>query len=158
MHDLENNTAVALVLDANYYRDAETLEKKVRLQGKCQLAELPSAGVVWDTDDNGFVVAATGKEMKVQYRYDAEGYPLGKTTISKDQTLSVSAKPSTDPRKKLDYTAVSLLNDHPLGNVKQTCDYDRHANPTDCTLVIVDESVKPAVEHNYTIKNTIDYY
>ena len=158
LHDLENNTGVALVLDANFYRDAETLEKKVRLQGKCQLAALPSAGVVWDTDDNGFVVAATGKEMKVQYRYDAEGYPLGKTTVSKDQTLSVSAKPSTDPRKKLDYTAVSLLNDRPLGNVKQTCDYDRHANPTDCTLVIVDESVKPAVEHNYTIKNTIDYY
>lgn len=26
--DLENNTVVALVLDANYYRDAETLEKE----------------------------------------------------------------------------------------------------------------------------------
>ncbi len=52
--DLENNTVVALVLDANYYRDAETLEKRVRLQGKCQLAELPSAGVSWETDDNGF--------------------------------------------------------------------------------------------------------
>src|SRR5690606_19302566 len=86
LHDLENNTGVALVLDANYYRDAETLEKKVRLQGKCQLAELPSAGVTWDTDDNGFVISANGKEMKVQYRYDAEGYPLGKTTVSKDRT------------------------------------------------------------------------
>ncbi|HCQ7753182.1 YnfC family lipoprotein [Citrobacter sp. 50677481] len=158
LHDLENNTAVALVLDANYYRDAETLEKRMRLQGKCQLAELPSAGVVWDTDDNGFIVTAVGKEMKVHYRYDSEGYPLGKTTVTKDQTLSVEAKPSSDPRKKLDYTAVSLLNDRPLGNVKQTCDYDSHANPTDCTLVIIDQSVKPAVEHNYTIKNTIDYY
>ena len=55
LHDIENNTGMALVLDANYYRDAETLEKKIRLQGKCQLAELPAAGVVWDTDDNGFV-------------------------------------------------------------------------------------------------------
>lgn len=62
LHDLENNTGLALVLDANYYRDAETMEKRVRLQGKCQLAELPSAGVVWDTDDNGFVVSATGRE------------------------------------------------------------------------------------------------
>ncbi|WP_336220413.1 YnfC family lipoprotein [Citrobacter amalonaticus] len=158
LHDLENNTGVALVLDANFYRDAETMEKKVRLQGKCQLAELPSAGVVWDTDDNGFVVSATGKEMKVQYRYDADGYPLGKTTVSQDQTLTVSARPSNDPRKKLDYTAVSLLNNHPLGNVTQTCDYDYHANPTDCTLVITDESVKPSVKRNYTIKNTIDYY
>lgn len=94
LHDLENNTGLALVLDANYYRDAETMEKRVRLQGKCQLAELPSAGVVWDTDDNGFVVSATGRETKVQYRYDAEGYPLGKTTISKDKTLSIDAKPS----------------------------------------------------------------
>lgn len=59
--DLENNTVVALVLDANYYRDAETLEKRVRLQGKCQLAELPSAGVSWETDDNGFVIKASSK-------------------------------------------------------------------------------------------------
>ncbi|EDY0057324.1 YnfC family lipoprotein [Salmonella enterica] len=27
-----------------------------------------------------------------------------------------------------------------------------------CRLVIVDESVKPAVSHHYTIKNRIDYY
>ncbi len=33
LHDLENNTGLALVLDANYYRDAQTLEKKVQLQG-----------------------------------------------------------------------------------------------------------------------------
>ena len=98
LHDLENNTGLALVLDANYYRDAETMEKRVRLQGKCQLAELPSAGVVWDTDDR------------------------------------------------------------PLGNVKQTCEYDNYANPTNCQLVIVDESVEPAVARSYTIKNTIDYY
>ncbi|EMF0716385.1 YnfC family lipoprotein [Citrobacter freundii] len=158
LHDVENNTGMALVLDANYYLDAETLEKKILLQGKCQLAELPSAGVVWDTDDNGFVVSATGKEMKVQYRYDAEGYPLGKTTTNKEDRLQVNAKPSADPQKKLDYTAVSLLNDHPLSNVRQTCDYDDYANPVNCQLVIIDESVKPAVEHHYEIKNTIDYY
>lgn len=38
--DLENNTVVALVLDANYYRDAETLEKRVRLQGKCPASRI----------------------------------------------------------------------------------------------------------------------
>lgn len=27
LHDLENDTGLALVLDANYYRDAQTLEK-----------------------------------------------------------------------------------------------------------------------------------
>lgn len=158
LHDLESNTGIALVLNANYYLDAETQQKKLRLQGKCQLAELPSAGVTWDTDDNGFIVAAHSKEMEVKYRYDDEGYPLGKTTVSGDQHLSVSATPSKDKRKKLDYTAVSLLNDKPLGNVKQSCDYDSHDNPVSCHLVIVDESVKPAVSHQYTIKNNIDYY
>lgn len=158
LHDLEANTGVALVLDANYYLDAETQQRKVKLQGKCQLAELPAAGVTWDTDDNGFVVAAHGKEMEVKYRYDAEGYPLGKTTVSGEQHLSVQATPSKDVRKKLDYTAISLLNDKPLGHVKQSCDYDRHNNPVTCELLITDDSVKPAVERKYTIKNNIDYY
>lgn len=158
LHDLEANTGVALVLDANYYLDAETQQRKVKLQGKCQLAELPAAGVTWDTDDNGFVVAAHGKEMEVKYRYDAEGYPLGKTTVSGEQHLSVQATPSKDVRKKLDYTAISLLNDKPLGHVKQSCDYDRHNNPVTCDLLITDDSVKPAVERKYTIKNSIDYY
>ncbi len=121
--DLENNTVVALVLDANYYRDAQTLEKRVRLQGKCQLAELPSAGVSWETDDNGFVVKASSKETKVEYRYDAQGYPLGKTTESNDKKLSVTATPSDDPIKKLDYTAITLLNHQQVGNIKQTCEY-----------------------------------
>ena len=144
--------------DANYYRDAQTLEKRVRLQGKCQLAELPSAGVSWETDDNGFVIKASSKQMQMEYRYDDQGYPLGKTTKSNDKTLSVSATPSTDPIKKLDYTAVTLLNNQRVGNVKQSCEYDSHANPVDCQLIIVDEGVKPAVERVYTIKNTIDYY
>jgi hypothetical protein len=51
-----------------------------------------------------------------------------------------------------------MLNDKALGNVKQTCDYDRHDNPVSCELLIVDESVKPAQERKYTIKNTIGYY
>jgi hypothetical protein len=135
LHDLEANTGVALVLDANYYLDAETQQRKVKLQGKCQLAELPSAGVTWDTDDNGFVVAAHGKEMEVKYRYDADGYPLGKTTVSGDQHLSVQSTPSKDAQK-MDYTAVSTFNDKPLGNVKQSCDYDRHNNPVSCELTI----------------------
>lgn len=158
LHDLEANTGVALVLDANFYVDAETQERKVKLQGKCQLAELPSAGVTWDTDDNGFVVAAHGKDMEVKYRYDADGYPLGKTTVSGEQHLSVQAVPSKDLRKRMDYTAISMLNEKPLGNVKQSCDYDRHDNPVSCDLLIVDDSVKPAVERKYTIKNSIEYY
>jgi hypothetical protein len=74
------------------------------------------------------------------------------------QHLSVQATPSKDVRKKLDYTAISLLNDKQLGHVKQSCDYDRHNNPVTCQLLITDDSVKPAVERKYTIKNSIDYY
>ncbi|MEO3739030.1 YnfC family lipoprotein [Kosakonia oryzendophytica] len=158
LHDLENNSGVSLVLNANYYVDADSQEKRLRLQGKCQLAEFPAAGVTWDTDDNGFVVLARGKDMEVKYRYDEEGYPLGKSTTSKEEHLTVASTPSKDKRKKLDYTAVSTLNDKPLGNVKQSCDYDSHDNPISCSLVMIDNSVTPSVERKFSIKNTIDYY
>lgn len=157
-HNIEEDTGALLVLNANYYLDGVTHEKRVRLQGKCQLAEFPSAGVTWETDDNGFVVKALGKESEVDYRYDAEGYPLGKTSTVKDATLSIISTPSQDVRKKLDYTSVSLLNKQPIGNVTQSCDYDSYDNPVSCDLVIVDESVKPATTQCYTIKNTIEYY
>ncbi|MGE0970413.1 YnfC family lipoprotein [Klebsiella sp. WOUb02] len=156
--DRENNTGATLLLDANYYLDAQTHEKRLRLQGKCQLAEMPSAGVSWETDDNGFVVTARGKETTASYRYDAEGYPLGKTTTAKDQRFTVVSTPATDPRKKLDYTAVSTFNDRELGSVRQTCDYDGHDNPVKCELQVVDESVQPPLTRRYTIKNSIDYY
>lgn len=157
-HNIEEDTGALLVLNANYYLDGVTHEKRVRLQGKCQLADFPSAGVTWETDDNGFVVKALGKESEVDYRYDAEGYPLGKTSTVKDTTLSIISTPSQDARKKLDYTSVSLLNKQPIGNVTQSCDYDSYDNPVSCDLVIVDESVKPATTQRYTIKNTIEYY
>lgn len=157
-HNIEEDTGALLVLNANYYLDGVTHEKRVRLQGKCQLAEFPSAGVSWETDDNGFVVKALGKESEVEYRYDSEGYPLGKTSTVKDKTLSIVSTPSQDARKKLDYTSVSLLDKQPMGNVTQRCDYDGYDNPVSCDLTVVDESVKPATTQRYTIKNTIEYY
>ena len=158
LHDLENNSGVSLVLDANYYIEADTQEKRLRLQGKCQLAEYPSAGVTWETDDKGFIVRASGKDMEVTYRYDDEGYPLGKSTTSKDAHLNVSSTPSANKRKKLDYSSVSILNDKPLTTVQQACEYDGNDNPLSCSLDIVDESVTPQVTYKYSIKNTIEYY
>ena len=157
-HDIEQDTGALLVLNANYYLDGVTHEKRVLLQGKCQLSEFPSAGVKWETDDNGFVVKALGKDGEVDYHYDSEGYPLGKVSTQKGITLSVISTPSQDVRKKLDYTAVSLLNKKPAGNVTQSCDYDSHDNPVSCDLSIVDQSVTPSVTEHYTIKNTIQYY
>lgn len=156
--DRENNTGATLLLDANYYLDAQTREKRLRLQGKCQLAEMPSAGVSWETDDNGFVVTARGKETTASYRYDNEGYPLGKTATAKDQRFTVVSTPAADPRKKLDYTAVSTFNDRELGSVRQTCDYDSYDNPVKCELQVIDESVQPPLTRHYTIKNSIEYY
>ncbi|MEO3988739.1 YnfC family lipoprotein [Pseudocitrobacter cyperus] len=157
-HDLENETGATLVLDANYYVDGITQEKKVRLQGKCQLAELPAAGVAWETNDEGFVVKSLSKDREVEYQYDKEGYPLGKTSQTKGDTLAIMSTPSEDPRKKLDYTSVTLFNKQPVGNVKQRCDYDRHDNPLNCELEMIDMSVNPATTLRYTIKNVIDYY
>jgi hypothetical protein len=142
------------VLDANYYLDAETQQRKVKLQGKCQLAELPSAGVTWDTDDNGFVVAAHGKEMEVKYRYDADGYPLGKTTVPAISTVR-AVDAVKDLRKRMDYTAVSMLNDKPLGNVKQSCDYDRHNNPVSCDLMITTTASNPPLSTNTPSKTVL---
>ncbi|WP_029697399.1 YnfC family lipoprotein [Franconibacter helveticus 513] len=156
-HNLEDNSGAALVLNANFYLDAASQEKRVKLQGKCQLAELPAAGITYDTNDSGFVVKARGKDATIDYRYDAEGYPLGKVTVAGQTKMTVLATVA-DNRKKLDYTAVSTLNDKTLGRVKQSCDYDRHFNPVSCKLEITDESASPPVHHNYTIKNTIDYY
>ncbi|MEL4013865.1 YnfC family lipoprotein [Dryocola clanedunensis] len=157
-HDLEENSGASLVLDANYYVDATSQEKRVRLQGKCQLAELPAAQIIYDTDDNGFVVAAHGKEVSVKYTYDPDGYPLGKITTAKDSTLAVEAKAGADSKKKLDYTATSSLNGKAIAQAKQSCDYDDHFNPVACELNIVDDSVTPPATTRYSIKNTIDYY
>ncbi|MEN0616128.1 YnfC family lipoprotein [Klebsiella indica] len=156
--DRENRTGAVLVLDANYYLDAQSHEKRLRLQGKCQLAEMPSAGVLWETDDNGFVATARAGASVTTYRYDSEGYPLGKTTVANDDRLTVSSTPSADPRKKLDYTAVSIFNHRTLGHVSQSCDYDSHDNPVSCELQVIDDSVQPSVTRRYTIKNSIEYY
>ncbi|KFD20827.1 MAG: YnfC family lipoprotein [Yokenella regensburgei] len=158
LKDVEHNTGAALVLDANYYVDATTDEKRIKLQGKCQLAELPAAGLTWETDDNGFVVAAHSKDVQMTYSYAKDGYPLGKTTAAQDEKLAVALTPSKDLRKRMDYTAVSLLNDKKIGDASQQCKYDRHDNPVSCELKMTDDSVKPPVVRNYTIKNTIEYY
>ena len=157
-HDLDANTGAALVLDANYYLEADSGEKRVKLQGKCQLAELPAIGLLYDTDDNGFVVAARSKETTINYRYDEEGYPLGKKTQAKASTLAVEAKAPPDKRKKLDYQSVSTLNDKAITRATQACKYDSYFNPVSCTLDITDESVAPPSLQHFTIKNTIEYY
>ena len=77
---------------------------------------------------------------------------VGKTTTAKDERFSVVSTPSTDPRKKLDYSAVSVFNDRALGKVNQTCDYDDHDNPIRCEMQVVDESVQPAGTRHYSIK------
>lgn len=157
-HDVDANTGAVLVLDANYYLEATSREKRVRLQGKCQLAELPAIGMHYDTDDNGFVVAARGKDATVDYRYDDEGYPLGKKTHAKEMTLAVNATSAGDKRKKLDYKSVSTLNDKAVGRATQACEYDKFFNPISCTLDISDESVTPPALQHFTIKNNIEYY
>ena len=68
------------------------------------------------------------------------------------ERFTVASTPSKDPRKKLDYTAISTFNDRTLGTVRQTCDYDDHDNPLSCELQVIDESVQPPLTRHYTIK------
>ncbi|AVR04342.1 YnfC family lipoprotein [Pluralibacter gergoviae] len=158
LHDVENNTGATLLLDANYYIDANSQEKRILLQGKCQLAGIESIGLKWETNDGGFIVAARGKALQIDYRYDAEGYPLGKTSVAGGDKLEVYSTPSKDARKKLDYVGTTSLNGKVVGKVTQACDYDRHDNPVSCELQVEDDSVTPALSQRYTIKNNIDYY
>jgi hypothetical protein len=111
-----------------------TRRKNVCVCREMPAGGIPSAGLTWETDERGFISSARGKDVEVNYRYDDEGYPLGKSTTSKDMHLSVVSTPSNIKGKKLDYTSVSTLNDKPLGNVKQTCEYDKHDNPVACQL------------------------
>lgn len=157
-HDVENNTGASLVLNANFYLDAMTQEKRVKLQGKCQLAELSGTGLIYETNEKGFVVAARNNEAEIIYHYDSDGYPLGRTAKSKDKTLSVEATVSSDKRKKHDYTAETTLNDEVVGRANQSCRYDSHFNPISCELVMTDLSVTPHKIQKFTIKNTISYY
>jgi hypothetical protein len=112
LEDRENNTGATLMLDANFYLDAHTREKRLRLQENvssrnCRRQASP------ETDDNGFVVAARGKETTATYRYDSEGYPTGKTTVAKNERFTVVSTPARI-RVKLDYTATSTFNDRQL--------------------------------------------
>lgn len=155
--DKPSNSHLALVLDANYYLDAVTHEKRIRLQGKCQLAELPAVGMIYETNDREFVVKGHTNDVTTSYRYDDEGYPLGKTSKAKDAELSTVATPS-DKRKKHDYTSVTKLNDKVIDTAKQSCDYDRHLNPLSCVLELTDTGTTPAKQHKFTIQNEINYY
>ncbi|EOC1325057.1 YnfC family lipoprotein [Cronobacter dublinensis] len=155
--DKPSNSHLALVLDANYYLDAVTREKRIRLQGKCQLAELPAVGMIYETNEREFVVKGHTNEVTTSYRYDDEGYPLGKTSKAKDAELSTVATPS-DKRKKHDYTSVTKLNDKIIDTAKQSCDYDRHLNPLSCVLELTDTGTTPAKQHKFTIQNEINYY
>lgn len=69
------------------------------MQGNCQLAELPAAGLVWEMNDKEFLTRASGKNIRIEYRYDNEGYPIGKTSTKAETVFAVNLQPSTDPLK-----------------------------------------------------------
>lgn len=120
LEDVENNTGATLLLDANYYVDGRTHEKRLRLQGKCQLAEMPATGVSWETDDNGFIIRARGKETTATYRYDSDGYPLGKPPPPKKSNL-----PSLPRRRKIRARKWTIPPSAPSTNAR----WARYARP-----------------------------
>ena len=99
LEDVENKTGATLLLDANYYVDGRTHEKRLRLQGKCQLAEMPAAGVSWETDDNGFIISAAARRpppptatTAMAVRWESHHRQRGRFTVA--------STPSKDPRRK----------------------------------------------------------
>lgn len=158
LYDAKSDTVTTLLLNANYYIDARTQQQRILLQGKCQLAGMDSAAMQWDVDDSGFIITTHARQLQVSYRYDGEGYPLGKTSVSGNNRLAVVSTPVNNVRRKQDYTATGTLNGKVISQVTQSCAYDRHDNPVSCKLQTSDSSVTPVVVQRYTIKNSIDYY
>ncbi len=66
------------------------------------------------------LLSAHAAKTTATYRYDSDGYPLGKPPPPRGVDRRLNAV--EDPRKKLDYTAIGTFNDRTLGTVRQTCD------------------------------------
>lgn len=158
MHDVSRNTDSSLLLNANYYVNAITQEKLIRLQGKCQLESIPAAGVTYQTNDNDFVTGVSSKDLHITYRYAANGFPLGRVTRRGDQTLEIRNIPVKDTRKLLDYQTQTWVNGKQVSQTVQTCDYDRHDNPTTCEIESNSVTAQPATQTRYTVKYEIEYY
>ncbi len=156
-HDIDNNTGAALVRERDVLLDAFTKEPRVTLKGRCQLAQLPAVGLMYETDSRGFVTRARSAEVRVSYRYDSEGFPLGKIIHAADDTFTVSAS-ATQWDKKLNGQVINALNGKTVTTVRQTCEYDARYNPLTCRLEVRDTSTKPPTVAHYSIKNNIEYY
>lgn len=156
-HDIDNNTGAALVREHDVLLDAFTREPRISLEGRCQLAQLPSVGLVYETDSRGFVTGAKSADVKVSYRYDSDGYPLGKITHAGSDTFAVSTS-ATHRDKKLNGQVINVLNGQTVTTVRQSCDYDARYNPLTCELEVRDRSAKPPTVAHYSIKNNIEYY
>lgn len=156
-HDIDNNTGAALVREGDALLDAFTKEPRVTLKGDCQLAQLPEVGLMYETDARGFVTRAKSAEVNVSYRYDNEGYPLGKITHAGDDTFTVSAS-ATQWDKKLNGQVINAHNGKTITTVRQSCEYDARYNPLNCKLEVRNTSAKPPTVAHYSIKNNIEYY
>ncbi|NDJ57473.1 YnfC family lipoprotein [Enterobacteriaceae bacterium 4M9] len=156
-HDIDNNTGAALVRERDALLDAFTKEPRIHLNGHCQLAQLPAAGLMYETDSRGFVTGAKSAEVNVSYRYDSDGYPLGKITSTGGDTFTVSAS-ATQWDKKLNGQVINALNGKTVTTVRQSCEYDARHNPLSCQLEVRNTSAKPPTVAHYSIKNNIEYY
>ncbi len=98
--------------------------KKVQLQGSASWRRYAFGGR--DTGKRTTTVLWYRRRARdeSQYRYDGEGYPLGKTTISSQNTLS-RQKPSADPRKAGLHGSQPGVDDRQVGNVTQNANMMR---------------------------------
>ncbi|BDH45800.1 UPF0257 lipoprotein YnfC [Salmonella enterica subsp. enterica serovar Choleraesuis] len=155
LEDFTRDSEASLVLDGNFYRDAQSNEPRISTQGTCQLADIPATGLRYITNDSDFIIGASAKDLEIAYSYDKEGFPIGRIARQANDVLTTESQPLKDAKGKLDYQATMKENDRLLSRAEQRCEYDRHRNPTSCSLVI-EPAGKAAIK--YSIENTIDYY
>ncbi len=77
---------------------------------------------------NGFVIKASSKQMQMEYRYDIRGIRWVKP---RKVTIKhyLSAHAINGPDQKIRLHCGYFTEYQRVGNVKQSCEYDNHANP-----------------------------
>ncbi len=154
-HDLKNDSSASLQRQNDMLVDADSGILRVLLQGHCQLGSLPDASVDYRQDRRGYVTSAKGPRVAIRYRYDEEGYPLGKSAQENGER-SVLRIIAGEPGHKPDYTTVSERNGRKIATTRQRCSYDARGNPTACRVMSRD--LTTGAEQHYIISNSIGYY
>ncbi len=96
--------------------------EKSSFAGKMPACRITFCRVSWETDDNGFVIKASSKQMRWNIAMMIRGIRWVKPRkVTQNIICQRYAINGSDQKVRLQ--AVTLLNNQRVGNVKQSCEY-----------------------------------